>query len=159
MPVGKQGELVAIDKAETEDERSEVELRTILTDEAYEELAPAKGKDIVGIAYWNSSLVDTGQRPENLQCIDMKVHLGDGARLELFGTSLFPSLSAEPVTGIAALETAIAKLADGDATLQEIAQSEDGELILVVATKSEASVFLTVEGWTVGLAADGDGGD
>lgn len=135
------------------DDLMEDALQMELTEEAYEELAASEGAAVVGLTYWSGSLADELEEeeptPENRQVIDLDIYLDDNTLLELYGSSLFRTESAEPVTGLAALEAALVDLADSEAVLDEVAETDDGDLALVFAVDNEPRLIVVVGAWAV----------
>jgi len=128
------------------------DLHTTLTDDAYQELAPAIGSMIVHVDGRRSLLSDEteGASPEDHVTFDLKVHLDDNALLELVGASLFPPDDSEPLVGLVAIEQALTDLVTGEVELCEVAQTEDGTLALVFGSDGTASLFVVVDAWRVG---------
>jgi hypothetical protein len=135
------------------DDLSDEILHTELTDEAYEELVVSEGAVVVGLAFWDSSLVDEMEEEqpaaEDRVMIDLDLYLDDNTLLELYGASLFPVESQEPLMGLAALEKALVDLADSESELSEVAQTEDGALALVFAAEEKARLIIAVGAWSV----------
>ena len=136
------------------DDLSDEILHTELTDDAYEELAVSEGAVVVGLAFWDSSLVDEMEEEppaaENRVVIDLDLYLDDNTLLELYGASLFAAGSQEPLVGLAALEAALVDLADSESELSEVAQTEDGALALVFGLEDEPKLIIAVGAWSVG---------
>ena len=128
-------------------------LQMELTEEAFEELAASEGAAIAELAFWSSSLADeleeTQPTPEDRQVIDMDIYLDDNTLLELYGVSLFRAESADPITGLEALEAALIDLAGTDAVLYEVAETDEGDLALVFAVEEELKLIMVVGAWTV----------
>lgn len=124
-----------------------------LTDESYEELAALEGAVVVGVSFWDSSMVDELEEEEttdeNRMVIDLDVYLEDNSLLELYGAVLYPSAESEPVTGLAALEQALVDLVDSESELNEVAQTEDGGLALIFAAGEALKLIVTAGGWTI----------
>ncbi len=138
---------------EGNDELMEDVLQMELTDEAYEELAASEGAAIAELAYWSASLADeleeTTPTPEDRQVIDIDMYLDDNTLLELYGVSLFRAESADPITGLDALEAALIDLAGSGGVLYEVAETDEGDLALVFAVEDELRLILVVGAWTV----------
>lgn len=131
----------------------EEELITELTDEAYEELASLEGSLVVGVSYWDSSLTDELEEgeiaPEERMLLDLDVYLEDNVALELYGVALYPSLESEPVVGLENLERALVNMVDRESILDEVAESEDGSLVLVFSSGGEITLLASVGAWTI----------
>lgn len=134
-------------------EMLEEELITELTDEAYEELASLEGSLVVGVSYWDSSLADEMEEgeiaPEERMLLDLDVYLEDNVALELYGVALYPSLESEPVVGLENLERALVNMVDRESILDEVAESEDGALVLVFSSGGEVTLLASVGAWTI----------
>jgi hypothetical protein len=81
--------------------------------------------------------------------IDLDLYLDDNTLLELYGASLFPAASQEPLVGLAALEAALVDLADSESELSEVAQTEDGALALVFGVDEQPKLIIAVGAWSV----------
>lgn len=131
----------------------EEELITELTDEAYEELASLEGSLVVGVSYWDSSLADEMEEgeiaPEERMLLDLDVYLEDNVALELYGVALYPSPESEPVVGLENLERALVNMVDRESILDEVAESEDGSLVLVFSAGGEVTLLASVGAWTI----------
>ena len=135
------------------EELAEDVLQMELTEEAFEELAASEGAMIVELAYWSASLADeleeTTPTPEERQVIDLDMYLDDNTLLELYGVSLFRAESADPITGLEALEAALVDLAGSGGALYEVAETDEGDLALVFAVEDELRLILVVGAWSV----------
>lgn len=135
------------------DELIEDVLQMELTDEAYDELAASEGAAIAELAYWSASLADeleeTTPTAEDRQVIDIDMYLDDNTLLELYGVSLFRAESADPITGLDALEAALIDLAGSGGVLYEVAETDEGDLALVFAVDDELRLILVVGAWSV----------
>lgn len=138
---------------ESVDALAEDVLQMELTEEAYEELAASEGAAIVEMAYWSASLADELEEsqptPEDRQVIDLDLYLDDSTLLELYGVSLFRSESADPITGLEALEAALVDLAGSGGVLYEVAETDEGDLALVFAVEEELKLIMVVGAWSV----------
>jgi hypothetical protein len=129
-------------------------LQTQLTDETYEELATLEGCTVLGVSFWDSSLVDELEEEiptdEERAIIDLDLYLDDQTLLELYGAQLFPREQSEPLVGLQALEQALVELVDGEGELSEVAQTEEGTLALVFAdADGKIGPIITVGAWAV----------
>lgn len=134
---------------ELEDETFQTEL----TDEAYEELVELEGSQVVGVAFWDSSLADEldEEEPEDeaRSVLDLDLYLEDNALLELYGAVLYINPEDGPLMGLAAMEEALIGMVDSESVLQEIAESEDGALVLVFAAEDAVNLLIAVSAWVV----------
>ncbi|MCS6845727.1 MAG: hypothetical protein NZ528_15615 [Caldilineales bacterium] len=132
----------------------EDELITELTDEAYEELASLEGSLVVGVSFWDSSLADDLEEgeiaPEERMLLDLDIYLENNVTLELYGVALYTSLEdPEPVVGMENLEQALVAMVDRESILDEVAESEDGALVLVFSAGGEITLLASVSAWTI----------
>ncbi len=129
-------------------------LNTELTEEAYEELAELEGSAVIGVSFWDSSLADEMEEseitPEERMLIDIDMYLEDNVALELYGAALYPSPESEPLVGMPALEQALATMIDRESVLDEVAETDDGGLVLVFASGDETTLLISVGAWSVG---------
>jgi hypothetical protein len=139
--------------ASTEESMEEFLLQTELTDEAYEELAALEGSTVVGISFWDSSLADDLEEEvpgdEERSIIDLDVYLEDQTLLELFAAMLYRSPDDDPLVGLGTLEQALMDLVDAEGQLDEVAQTEDGGLVLAFAVDGATSLIIAVSAWSV----------
>jgi hypothetical protein len=129
------------------------QLNTELTDEAYEELAGLEGSVVIGVSFWDSSLADETEEeevaPEQRMLIDLDMYLEDNVALELYGAALYTSPESEPLVGMPALEQALMAMVDQESVLDEVAETDDGGLVLVFAADGEITLLISVGAWTV----------
>lgn len=129
------------------------ELITELTDEAFEELAELEGSTVVGISFWDSSLADELEEeeptPEQRMLIDLDIFLEDNVALELYGVALYTSPESDPVVGMQRLEEALVSMVDQESVLDEVAESEDGGLVLVFAAGEDITLLASVSAWSI----------
>jgi hypothetical protein len=131
----------------------EDELITELTDEAFEELAELEGSTVVGISFWDSSLADELEEeeltPEQRMLVDLDIFLEDNVALELYGVALYTTPESEPLVGMQRLEEALVKMVDQESVLDEVAESEDGGLVLVFAAADDVTLLASVSAWSI----------
>lgn len=129
-------------------------LHTELTDEAYEELAGLEGSVVIGVSFWDSSLADEVEEeevaPEQRMLIDIDMYLEDNVALELYGAALYTSPESEPLVGMPALEQALVSMVDQESVLDEVAETDDGGLVLVFAADEAITLVVSVGAWAVG---------
>lgn len=130
-------------------------LQTQLTDETYEELAALEGSSVLGVSFWDSSLVDELEdelpTDEERVIVDLDLYLDEQILLELYGAQFFPNEHSQPLVGLQALEQALIELVDGEGELLEVAQTEEGTLALVFSgADGEIGLIITVGAWAVG---------
>ena len=129
-------------------------LQVDLTEEAYEELAASEGATVAGMAFWSASLADELEEetpePEDRQVIDLDIYLSDRTLLELYAVSVFRTEDADPVTGMEQIEAALIDLADNEAALEEVAETDGGDLALVWSVEGDVRLIMVVGAWAVG---------
>lgn len=129
-------------------------LNTELTDEAYEELAGLEGSVVIGVSFWDSSLADEMEEEEvssaERMLIDLDMYLEDNVALELYGAALYTSPESEPLVGMPALEQALMSMVDQESVLDEVAETDDGGLVLVFASGDNITLLISVGAWSVG---------
>ena len=135
-----------------DEEFEEEVLQTELTQEAFEELAALEGAVVIGVSFWESSLADDLEEPpdeESRMLVDLDLYLEDNTLLELYGCLLYSSLEGLPLAGAQTQEDALIKLVDSESELAEVAESEEGELVLIFASGAQPSLILVVGAWMV----------
>lgn len=124
-----------------------------LTEEAYEALAALEGYPIMGVAFWDSSLVDDLEDElvddQDRDVIDLDLYLADNVLLELYGAALYRLPEPTLVVGVVALEKVLVELIDRDGALVEVAESEDGTPALVFGFDDGPFLAVVVGGWLI----------
>lgn len=124
-----------------------------VTDEIYEELVDQlEGKRIVGVALWEESLADDEEarpEPDAREIFDFDLYLDNRLYLELYGTLLFPDLDSDPLQGLEPVGTMLAQLVERNLWLNEVAVSEEDELVLILGYEHRPRLYLNVGGWTL----------
>ncbi len=136
------------------DPSTEPELHTELTEERYRELVEqVEGQRVVSLALWETSLAD----PEDVRVpaderavFDMDLYLENRRCLELYGVHVHRHPSELPLRGLDQLGTIVADLVTQGIWLDEIASTEDGGLVLILARHREPRLYLDVGGWSLG---------
>lgn len=138
---------------EPEDEGEGFEMNSRLTDELYEQLEEeVLGEKVVGLALWEESLADDENNPpeaDERQVFDLDLYLENHVYFELYGVLFFTSLDGEPLQGLDHIGTIVAELTDKGIWLDDIAATEEDELVLVLSRDHEPQLYLSVGGWTL----------
>lgn len=127
------------------------EMQRTLTDAVYAELMEqVAGRKVVGVALWEESLADeeTGAvSPEARDIVDLDLYLEENLYFELYGVQIFPDLDSDPLRGLAQIGKIMSRLASKGVWLDEIAATEEDELVLILSRHHEPQMYLVVAGW------------
>ncbi|MBI3958553.1 MAG: hypothetical protein HY328_07065 [Chloroflexi bacterium] len=138
---------------EPEDDGEGFEMNSRLTDELYEQLEEeVLGEKVVGLALWEESLADDeGNLPEadERQVFDLDLYLENNIYFELYGALFFADLDGEPLQGLDWIGTIVAELTDKGVWLDDIAATEEDELVLILSQDHQPKLYLSVGGWTL----------
>lgn len=125
-----------------------------LTDELYEELSEVVvGEKIVGLALWEASLADDEEAgepaPDERVIVDLDLYLENKFYLELYGTLVFPDPQSDPLQGLEQIGKMVSGLIEQGVWLDEIAATEEDELVLILYRERQPQLYLNVGGWTL----------
>jgi len=138
---------------EPEDDGEGFEMNSRLTDELYEQLEDeVLGEKVVGLALWEESLADDEENPteaDERQVFDLDLYLENNVYLELYGAIFFADLDGEPLQGLDRIGTMVAELTEKGVWLDEVAATEEDELVLILSQNHEPKLYLSVGGWTL----------
>lgn len=136
-----------------EDDGEDFEMNTRLTDELYEEMEEnVIGEKVVGLALWEESLADDEEnRPEadERQVFDLDLYLENNLYFELYGVLFFTDQDGDPLQGLDRIGTIVAELTDKGVWLDDIAATEEDEMVLILSQNHEPKLYLSVGGWTL----------
>ncbi|HRJ40680.1 MAG: hypothetical protein KJZ86_18775 [Caldilineaceae bacterium] len=136
-----------------EDDGEDFEMNTRLTDELYEEMEDnVIGEKVVGLALWEESLADDEEnRPEadERQVFDLDLYLENNLYFELYGVLFFTDQDGDPLQGLDRIGTIVAELTDKGVWLDDIAATEEDEMVLILSQNHEPKLYLSVGGWTL----------
>ena len=129
------------------------EMNSRLTDELYTELeAGVLGEKVVGLALWEESLADDEQNPpaaDERLVFDLDLYLENNTYFELYGILLFSDLDGEPLQGLDRIGTIVAELTGKGVWLDDIAATEEDEMVLILSQNHEPKLYLSAGGWTL----------
>ncbi len=138
---------------EPEDDGEGFEMNSRLTDELYEQLEEeVLGEKVVGLALWEESLADDEENPpetDERQVFDLDLYLENNIYFELYGALFFADLDGEPLQGLDRIGTIVAALTETGVWLDDIAATEEDELVLILSQNHEPKLYLSVGGWTL----------
>ena len=124
-----------------------------LDDEQYDELVDTvAGERVMGLALWEESVSDEGVgRPAAGQRVlfDLDLYLENRVLLALYGTALYRDPKSNPLRGWQQAGKIVQTLINEGIWLDEIAATEEDELVLILSRNHEPQLYLNVSGWTV----------
>lgn len=136
-----------------EDDGDGFEMNTRLTDELYEDLEESViGEKVVGLALWEESLADDEEDvpdSDERQIFDLDLYLENNLYFELYGVLFFADQDGEPLQGLDHIGTIVSELTDKGVWLDEIAATDEDELVLILSQNHEPKLYLSVGGWTL----------
>ena len=131
----------------------EVQLCYRLDDELYDELVnTVAGERVIGLALWEESVSDEGgERPAPGQRVlfDLDLYLDNRLLLALYGTALYSDPESSPLRGWQRAGKIVQTLINSGIWLDEIAATEEDELVLILSRNHVPQLYLNVSGWTV----------
>lgn len=131
----------------------EAAIHYLLDDEQYEALVDSvAGERVMGLALWEESISDEGggrPSPERRVLFDLDLYLENNQLLALYGTSFFPDPESDPLRGWQQTGRIVQALINEGIWLDEIAATEENELVLILSRKHVPVLYLNVSGWTV----------
>ena len=134
-------------------EPGEVQLCYRLDDALYDELADTvAGERVIGLALWEESVSDEGgERPTPGQRVlfDLDLYLDNRLLLALYGTALYSDPKSSPLRGWQQAGKIVQTLINSGIWLDEIAATEEDELVLILSRNHVPQLYLNVSGWTV----------
>ncbi len=130
---------------------NDLTLHQSLSDEEYAALVDeVVGQRVVGIALWETSIADEAEGeapPEERDIVDLDVYLENSRYFELYGAQLFSDLDSEPLRGLPRIGKIVADLANRGVWLDEIAATEEDELVLILCRRQTPQLYLVAGGW------------
>lgn len=143
---------MSVDNHQNEPETEE-DFHQIVTDALYAELVESiEGQKVVGLAVWEESLADEeGEEiaPARRQIFDMDLYLENHLYMELYATYVFKDPEGDALRGLDRIGTICTKLIEDGTWLEEIAVTEDSELVLILSRNHRPQLYLNVGGWTM----------
>lgn len=136
-----------------EDDGGEFEMNSRLTDELYEQLEEeVLGEKVAGLALWEESLADDEEDvpdADERQVFDLDLYLENHIYFELYGVIFYTTADGDPLQGLDRIGTMVAELTEKGIWLDEIAATEEDELVLILSQDHEPKLYLSVGGWTL----------
>lgn len=135
-----------------------------LDDEQYEALVEAvAGEKVMGLAVWENSIADESEspasraptqsvrepRPDGRALFDVDLYLENKICLALYGTSVFPDPESSPLHGWQRTGRILQTLIGRGAWLDEVATTEENDLVLILSRDRQPQIYLRVGGWSV----------
>ncbi len=134
-------------------EEDDLDFHQIVTDELYTELVESiEGQKVVGLAVWEESLADEeGEEipPATRQIFDLDLYLENQLYLELYATYIFDDPESDALRGLDRIGTICTKLIETGIWLEEIAVTEENELVLILSRNHRPHLYLNVGGWSM----------
>ncbi len=134
-------------------EEQALEFNQKVTDELYDELVEnLEGEKVVGLALWEESIADEeGETvdPNQREVFDMDLYLENNLYLELYATYVFQDPEKDPLRGLDQIGKIFSSLIEGDLWLDEVAATEDNDLVLILSRNHQPQIFLNVGGWSI----------
>ena len=131
----------------------EAPLHYRLDDGLYEELVDTVvGERVMGLALWEESIsdeVDERPSPEMRVLFDLDLYLENSVMLGLYGTAIFADPESGPLRGWQQTGKIVQTLINSGIWLDEIAATEEDELVLILSRNHVPQLYLNVSGWTV----------
>jgi len=128
-------------------------IHSILTDKLYDQLeAQAVGQKVAGLALWEASLADDEDRPPaagERTVFDLDVYLENALAFELYGVLCYADLEGEPLQGLDRIGTIVEELTGKGVWLDDIAATDEDELVLILSQNHEPKLYLCVGGWVL----------
>ncbi len=123
-----------------------------LDDEQYAALVETvAGEKVVGLALWEESIADESTErpaPENRVLFDLDLYLENNLLLTLYGASVFPDPESEPLRGWQRAGKIMQSLVNEGIWLDDIAATEESNLVLVLCRGRAPQLYLIVSGWS-----------
>lgn len=131
----------------------EVALHVQLDDERYAALVDTvAGERVMGLALWEESITDEGGErpgPEARVLFDLDLYLDNNLLLALYGTAVFPDPDSDPLRGWQWAGKIVQSLISEGIWLDEIAATEEDELVLILSRNHTPQLYLNVSAWSV----------
>ncbi|MDE0077971.1 MAG: hypothetical protein OXO50_10660 [Caldilineaceae bacterium] len=124
-----------------------------LDDEQYEELVDAvAGERVMSLALWEESVSDEGglrPPPDQRLLFDLDLYLENRMLLALYGTAIYSDPESSPLRGWQRTGKIVQTLISTGIWLDEIAATDEDELVLILSRNHVPQLYLNVSGWTV----------
>ena len=106
----------------------------------------------MGLALWEESITDQeGAKPTAAARVlfDLDLYLENNSLLALYGTSVFPDPESDPLRGWQHTGKILQSLINKGIWLDEIAATDEDDLVLILSRNHEPQLYLNVSGWSV----------
>jgi hypothetical protein len=134
-------------------EDQEPDFHQVVTEELYNDLVDTvEGEKVAGLALWEESLADdegAEVSPDERDVFDMDLYLENHRYLEIFAAYVFTDPEGDALRGLDQLGKMFSRLIERGLWLDEIAVTEDDELVLILSRNQQPQLYLNVGGWTV----------
>ncbi|MBX3000236.1 MAG: hypothetical protein KF893_17060 [Caldilineaceae bacterium] len=124
-----------------------------VTDELYAELVERiEGHKVVGLALWEESLADDEDEnidPRARELFDFDLYLENHLYLEIYAAYIFQDPSGDALHGLDPIGTMFSTLIEEGVWLDEIAVTEENELVLILSRNRQPLIYLNVGGWAI----------
>ena len=129
------------------------EIYSQLDDEQFKMLVETVEEEkIVGLVLWEESIADEEKEKPTLEAralFDLDLYLENNLFLELYGTFIFPDLNNDPLHGWQQTGKILQTLIANGVWLDEIAATEEDELILILSQNHKPQLYMNVGGWSI----------
>lgn len=124
-----------------------------VTEDLYNQLVETiEGEKVVGLALWEESIADeedASVRPAQRDVFDFDLYLENNLYLELYAVYVFQDLDSDPLRGLDPVGKIFSTLIEDGVWLDEIAVSDDDDLVLILSRNHEPQLYLNVGGWSL----------
>jgi hypothetical protein len=123
-----------------------------VTDDLYNELVDTvEGQKVVGLALWEESLADEDEEiaPEERELFDFDLYLENQFYLEIYAAYIFQDPNGDALQGLDQIGKMFSTLIEEGVWLDEIALTEDNELVLILSRNRQPLLYLNVGGWAI----------
>jgi hypothetical protein len=124
-----------------------------VTDELYNELLETvEGQKVVGLALWEESLADAEDEevdPDARELFDFDLYLENQLYLEIYASYIFKDPNSDALRGLDQIGKMFSELIEEGLWLDEIAVTEDNELVLILSRSHQPLLYLNVGGWAI----------
>lgn len=139
--------------AQNGNDDEELDFHQEVTEELYQELVDSvEGQKVAGLALWEESLADeegAEVAPDRRDVFDLDLYLDNHLYLEIYAAYIFSDPEGEALRGLDRIGKMFASLIDRGLWLDEIAVTEDNELVLILSRNQQPQLYLNVGGWSV----------
>jgi hypothetical protein len=124
-----------------------------VTEELLDELVETFEEErVVGLALWDESIADEEGAeidPDQRDVFDMDLYTENQLYFELFAVYAFTDPDSEPLRGLDQIGKMFSELIESGLWLDEIATTEDNELVLILSQNRQPKLYLNVGGWSI----------